>query len=117
MFAEELIMDISNAEASSVYNYATEQAKAIVQLHFIDLIVCFVIAMTVIGLLTYVAIKFRQRADIDPPQYTGNLALEITWTAIPALILMVMAVLTAITMHSVNPPVGNRQPDVIENAH
>ena len=111
-------MDLSSANSSNIFSFATEQAKTIVYLHFFDLAICFLIAMTVAGLLTYASIKFRYRpGDAEPFQNPGNVKLELTWTIIPALILLVLGILTAVVMHIVNPPVGSRQPDVIVNAH
>lgn len=111
-------MDLTIAQNPNIFNIATEQARSIVYLHLFDLAICFLIAFTVIGLVTYVTIKFRDRGDErEPEQNKGNLKLEITWTVIPALILLTLGVLTAVVMHQVNPPVASRQPDVIINAH
>jgi len=111
-------MDISSAQTSNIFNFATEQARTIVYLHYFDLAICFAIALTVIGLLTAVVIKFRHRpGDGEPRQSSGDVKLEITWTVIPALILLVLGILTAFVMHRVNQPVGSRQPDVVVNAH
>jgi cytochrome c oxidase subunit II len=112
-------MDLTTAQNSNIFDFATEQGRAIVYLHFVDLAVSFLILLIVSGLLTYVAIKFRHRAgDAEPRQNAGNMKLEITWTVIPALIVFGLGILTAIVMHLVNPPVADsRQPDVIVNAH
>jgi cytochrome c oxidase subunit 2 len=111
-------MDISTAQTSNIFSFATEQGRTIVHLHYIDLAICFAIALIVISLLTYVAIRFRHRdGNKEPLQDSGNVKLEITWTVIPALILLFLGILTAFVMHSVNPPVLSRQPDVIVNAH
>ena len=57
----------------------------------------FVVAGTI-----YVAIRFRARPDDDvgPKQVHGNTVLEVSWTIIPALILVVMAVPTVATIFS-----------------
>jgi cytochrome c oxidase subunit II len=111
-------MDITSAFPSNIFSFATEQARTIVYLNYVVMAVCFVIGMTVLGLLTAVAIKFRQRAgdESEPSQYEGNLKLEITWTLIPALILLVLGILTFMVMSNVAPSLGKRQPDVIVNA-
>jgi len=108
-------MDITNAHLSNIFAFATEQARSIVYLHYIDMAVCFVIMATVLGLLTAAAVKFRQKPgdNTDPEQYEGNLKLEITWTAIPAVILLVLGILTFLVMHEVNPAIGKRKPDVV----
>lgn len=49
--------------------------------------------------LVYTIFKFRHReGGPEPRQITGNAALEITWTAIPALILVFLAVPTVRTI-------------------
>jgi cytochrome c oxidase subunit 2 len=54
------------------------------------------------GLIVFAAVKFRDRPGRDEPkQIHGNSALELTWTAIPALILAVVAVPTVLTIFSV----------------
>jgi cytochrome c oxidase subunit 2 len=112
-------MDLINAQSSNIFRFATEQGRTIVYLDYVDLAICFSIALIVIGLLTFVAVNFRHRAgDAEPLQSAGNIKLEITWTVIPALILLFLGIFTAIVMRSVNPPlVSGRRPDVIVNAH
>lgn len=48
------------------------------------------------GLLVYSVLRFRQRSESDaiPAQIHGNTRIEIMWTIAPALILLVIAVLT-----------------------
>jgi cytochrome c oxidase subunit 2 len=54
------------------------------------------------GLAVFISVKFRDRANRDEPkQIHGNSVLELTWTAIPALILAVVAVPTVLTIFSV----------------
>jgi cytochrome c oxidase subunit 2 len=49
--------------------------------------------------LIYVIVRFRQRADRpDPKPVHGNTLLEILWTAIPAVILVVIAIPTVRTI-------------------
>lgn len=112
-------MDLTNAQNTNIFDFATEQGRTIVYLHYFDLAVCVLIGLTVATLVMTVAIKFRHRpGDAVPEQNQGNLKLEVIWTVVPALILLVMAILTAIVMHKVNPPVSaSRQPDVLINAH
>ncbi len=59
--------------------------------------IAVVVFVLVQGLIIYTMVKFRQKPDDDgtlPPQTHGNTKLEILWTAIPALILAVIAVPT-----------------------
>ena len=55
------------------------------------------------GLVLFAAIKFRRRSDDEAPkQVHGNTKLEITWTAIPALILAIVGVATVVTVIDIN---------------
>ncbi len=55
--------------------------------------------VTVGGALIYVAIRFRRRpGDGDPVQTHGHTKLEIAWTIAPALILVVVAIPTILTV-------------------
>ena len=55
------------------------------------------------GLVLFAAIKFRRRSEDEAPkQVHGNVKLEITWTAIPALILAIVGVATVVTIWDIN---------------
>lgn len=65
------------------------------------------------GLLVWFVFRYQRRAaDEHPEQYHGNTRLEITWTIIPALILVVVFALTIRSMISVGPtnPPGKGTP-------
>lgn len=51
------------------------------------------------GILLYTIFRYRRRSDSDRPEHVhGNTTLEILWTAIPALILVFIAVPTVTTI-------------------
>jgi len=53
----------------------------------------------VLGLVLWVAIRYRRRSDDDnPKQIHGNMAMEIGWTAAPALLLAGLGVFTVINL-------------------
>ena len=55
------------------------------------------------GLVLFAAIRFRRRSEDEAPkQVHGNVKLEITWTAIPALILAIVGVATVVTIWDIN---------------
>jgi cytochrome c oxidase subunit 2 len=57
--------------------------------------VALAVFVVVEGLLIYSVMRFRQRPDSGiPTQIHGNTTIEIAWTIAPALILLVIAVLT-----------------------
>src|SRR5512133_1924707 len=62
-----------------------------------DMLYLFLCALTaffsllIAGLIVYFAFKYRRRRDDEvPPRIEGGLALELTWTLIPLLIVMVI---------------------------
>jgi cytochrome c oxidase subunit 2 len=55
-------------------------------------IIITLIALFVLGLLVYVMMRFNERRNPQPSRTTHNTALEIAWTVIPVLILIVIAI-------------------------
>ncbi|HUR49755.1 MAG TPA: cytochrome c oxidase subunit II [Acidimicrobiales bacterium] len=55
------------------------------------------------GLVLFCALRFRRKSEDEAPkQIHGNVKLEITWTAIPALILAIVGVATVVTIWDIN---------------
>ena len=71
---------------------ATPVMAEIVGLHDILLVVIVAIAVFVTALMGYAMYRFRASANPTPSRRTHNAALEITWTVIPTLILIAIAV-------------------------
>jgi cytochrome c oxidase subunit II len=76
----------------------TPSGEAISRLYWIVFAVCAVVFVLVEGALIYFIVRFRRRADTpaeaEGPQVHGNTRLEIIWTAIPAIILAALAIVT-----------------------
>jgi cytochrome c oxidase subunit 2 len=73
----------------------------------------FVIAAAVfvgvIGVVIFVGIRNRDRGDIEtedelPPQLHGKTFAEITWTILPALVLLVVGLFTVVVLSDLNAP-------------
>jgi cytochrome c oxidase subunit II len=60
--------------------------------HVALLYLCAAIAVFVLGLLLFVMIRFNKRANPVPSKTSHNTVLEIVWTVIPIVILMVVFV-------------------------
>ncbi len=61
------------------------------------------------GIVIISLIRFRRKAgDPDPKQISGNTRIEIAWTIAPAMILVVLLVLTLTTMINVSEPSGTK---------
>jgi len=77
--------------------------------------ICALIFIIVAFLLLYSAVKFRHRPDDDgrePPQIYGSNPLELGWTVIPLLIVLVFFLANARVIHDVQD--ARRPPGAIE---
>jgi cytochrome c oxidase subunit 2 len=76
----------------SFQNPATDLMKEVITLHNGILIVMTVITLFVLFLLFYVSFRFSAKRNPVPSTTTHNTIIEILWTAIPIVILVVMAI-------------------------
>jgi len=88
----------------SIFAPASTPADAIHHLSLFVLTLCGAIFVVVSGLLLYAAVRFR-RADADdnrePAQIYGSNQVELAWTVIPILIVVVLFLATARVIHAV----------------
>jgi cytochrome c oxidase subunit 2 len=64
----------------------------IIWFHNIVLWIIIVITLFVLALLLYIMVKFNAKANPTPSKTTHNTLLEVAWTVIPVLILVVIAI-------------------------
>ena len=85
--------------AQTTINPQSDVAREIQSTYAFIFWVSVVVFIIVEGALVYAVLRYRRRAtDGIPRQTEGNMVLEITWTIIPALILVAIAVPTWITI-------------------
>ncbi len=70
----------------------TEMSQRIQALHHISLWVCIVVGIVVFGAMFYSMFAHRRSKHPTPADFHESLTVEIIWTVIPVLILIVMAV-------------------------
>jgi cytochrome c oxidase subunit 2 len=88
----------------SIYDPHSTPAKSIVHLSHFVLSITGLIFAIVFGLLAYAVVKFRKRPGDDgrePPQVYGSTQIELAWTVIPILIVVVLFLATARVIHSI----------------
>jgi cytochrome c oxidase subunit II len=76
----------------SLQDAATPIAEFIAWLHNFLLWIITAITVFVLGLMLYIFVRFNARANPVPSKNTHNTLLEVAWTVIPILILVVIAV-------------------------
>jgi cytochrome c oxidase subunit 2 len=99
----------------SIFSPASTPADAIHHLSLFVLTICGVIFLVVAGLLLYAVLTFRSAASDDnrePPQIYGSNQMELAWTVIPILIVVVLFLATARVIHAVQD--ARFPPDTIE---
>jgi cytochrome c oxidase subunit 2 len=70
----------------------TSLAAEIHSFHDLLLWMCVIISLFVLALLVYVMVRFNEKANPVPSRTTHSTVLEVAWTIIPVLILVVMAI-------------------------
>jgi len=71
---------------------ATPVMERIHDLHNLLLVIVVAITLFVLALLLYVAVRFNEKANPVPSKTTHNTLLEVAWTVIPIIILVVISV-------------------------
>lgn len=100
-----------------VFHPDSPQARAIFDLGIEASVVFAAIFAIVAGIIVYALMRFRWReGEPDPHQLAGNRAVEITWTAIPCVIVVALFTLTARTMN-VSDPAPAPAPDLVVIGH
>ena len=89
---------------TNIFAPASTPAKSIVHLSFLVLAITGIIFAVVFTLLVYSIIKFRWRpedAGSEPAQVYGSTQIELAWTIIPILVVVVLYLATARVIHAI----------------
>lgn len=71
---------------------ATDISHQVYNLHMAIFYICCAIALIVFGLMFWSIVRHRKSKGVTPAQFHGSLKIELLWTAIPVVILIVMAI-------------------------
>src|SRR5262249_25266908 len=93
----------------NIFKPLASPADSVYNVSMLMLAICAAIFLVVGGLLTYAVIRFRRRGDTtrEPAQVYGSTRIEIAWTVLPILIVLVLSMATA---HSVIEVQNKRMP-------
>jgi cytochrome c oxidase subunit II len=91
----------------NILSPSSTPAIQISQLAILVFVITGVIFLFVAGLLGYVIFRYRIREDesMEPPQVYGSNQIELAWTVIPVLIVIVLFLATARVIFAVQDPV------------
>src|SRR5260370_40790675 len=88
----------------SIFDSHSTPADSIRHLSHFVLGITGLIFLVVFSLLSYVVVKFRRRvahAEREPAQVYGSTQIELAWTIIPILIVVVLFLATARVIHAI----------------
>lgn len=71
---------------------ATPLMEQITSFHNLLLVIITLISLFVLALLAYVMFRFNERSNPTPSRTTHNTTIEVLWTVIPVVILVVIAI-------------------------
>lgn len=92
-------------------------ARAIYDLGIVSTVILGLIFVIVTVGIVYAILRFRARAgEPDPKQIAGNKKVELIWTIIPFLIVLLLFVLTIHAMNRADPPPAP-SPDLVVTGH
>ena len=90
-----LVSAAAFAETNSKINMTrgvTPTAHEVYDIHMIVLWICVIASVIVYGVMFYSIFAFRRSKHPTPAKFHENATLEVLWTLIPAIVLVVMAV-------------------------
>jgi cytochrome c oxidase subunit II len=96
--------DPSSVSQTNIFSPQSTQAESILHLSILVLTTTAIIFVVVSTLLVYSISKFRTRsasANSEPAQVYGSTQIELAWTIIPILIVVVLFVATARGIHEI----------------
>ncbi|MGC1478301.1 MAG: cytochrome c oxidase subunit II transmembrane domain-containing protein, partial [Terriglobales bacterium] len=94
----------SSSNGTNIFAPASTPAKSIAELSAFVVVITGIIFVVVFALLVYSVVKFRGRAGDagrEPAQVYGSTQIELAWTIIPILIVVVLFLATARVIHAV----------------
>ncbi len=101
--------DVLADRAVNMPRGVTELSAETYQIHMIIFWWCVAIAVVVFGAMIYSIINHRKSKGVEPATFTHSMTAEVIWTAIPVVILLIMAVPSAELMIKLE---DTRDPDM-----
>ncbi len=106
---------VDSSKSPNIFKPESTPADSIFHLSLLVLAITGLIFLVVFILIVYSIVKYRRRDDGDhsePPQVYGSNQVELAWTVIPVLIVLILFLATARVIHSVQdaaqPPTSMR---------
>jgi cytochrome c oxidase subunit 2 len=117
LFAPSAFANLGNPSQvpTDIFSPVSTPAHSIFRLSLLVLSIAGIIFVIVSSLIAYSVLKFRMRPDDngeEPPPVYGSNQVELAWTVIPALIVLVLFLATTRVIHAIQS--ARKPPDAIE---
>ena len=86
------VSDASNGWGLNLTRGVTDISNLEYDIHMLAFYICCAIAAIVFGLMIYAMFAFRKSANPTPATFSHSTKLEIIWTVIPVIILVLLAI-------------------------
>ena len=98
-FASAVLASATSANATQPVDWqmglqqaGSEIMHKIVWFNNFTLVIITVITLFVLGLMAYCIVKFNEKANPNPTKTTHNTLIEVVWTVVPILVLVIIAI-------------------------
>ena len=78
--------------ALGMQHAATPIMERVTEFHSMLLVIIIAVTLLVMGLLFWVMFRYNRKANPEPSKNSHNTMLEVVWTALPVLILVIIAI-------------------------
>lgn len=91
-FASKALADAPTPWGLNFQEAASPMAERIHDFHDMLLVIITAIALFVLVLLVWVIIRYNSKANPEPKQFSHNVLIEVIWTVVPIIILIIIAI-------------------------
>ena len=74
----------------TLFNQASNLASGVDRAFIFIFVVAFIFTIGIVGLMIYILVHFSRNKVKNPQQFSGNTKLEIIWTVVPLIIVLMM---------------------------
>jgi cytochrome c oxidase subunit 2 len=75
---------------TTLFSGASNLAEGVDRAFMFIIIVSVIFTIAIVGLIIYILIHFSRKKNKNPQQFDGNVPLEVVWTVIPLILVIIM---------------------------
>ncbi len=75
---------------TTLFSGASNLAEGVDRAFMFIIIISFIFTIAIVGLIIYILVHFSRKKNKNPQQFSGNVPLEVVWTVIPLILVIIM---------------------------